>query len=83
MPVPNEITYTHMSQLFTSGECNGQGSRHVIDGALIRVMPCKCATCESSKAERIQAKERAYQEGIAKARRILDENKRRNQPSAG
>lgn len=83
MPVPNEITATHMSQLFAPGECNGQGSRHVIDGALIRVMPCKCVTCESGKAERKQAGERAYQEGIALGRRIVNDNKRRNQPSVG
>ena len=82
MPVPNEITYTDMSQLFASGECNGQGSKHVIDGALIRVKPCYCVTCESGKAER----KRAYAEfenKLAAARRVIDEHKRRNQPSAG
>lgn len=78
MPVPNEITFTDMSHLFLTAECNGQGTRHVQDGALTRVHPCYCPTCESGKAERKQAKERAYQEGIAKARRIIDEYRNRN-----
>ena len=83
MPVPNEITYTDMSQLFASGECNGNGSKVVTRGAITSVSPCHCEVCESGKAERMQAKERAYQEGIAIGRRIVDEHKRRNQPSAG
>ena len=75
---PNEITYTDMSQLFASGECNGQGSRHVIDGAFTRFYPCYCVTCESGREARKQAKERAYQEGIAMGRRIVNEHKKRN-----
>ena len=77
MPVPNEITYTHMSQLFASGECNGKGSRHVVDGALIRVSPCKCVTCESGKAERKQSY-KAFEDRLAAAKESLNEHKRRN-----
>ena len=83
MPVPNEITYTDMSQLFASGECNGNGSKVVTRGAITSVSPCHCEVCESGKAERMQAKERAYQEGIAMGRRIVDANKRKNQSIVG
>ena len=80
MPVPNEITATDIGHIFsTVGGCAGEGSRYVQDGALTRVFPCHCEVCESGKAERMQAKERAYQEGIAIGRRIVDEHKRRNQ----
>ena len=82
MPVPNEITYTDMSQLFASGECNGKGSRHVVDGALIRVMPCKCGTCESGKSER-EREYIAFEDRLAAAKEALNGNTRRNQPSIG
>ena len=55
MPVPNEITYTDMSQLFASGECNGNGSKVVTRGAITSVSPCHCEVCESGKAERMKA----------------------------
>lgn len=78
MPVPNEITYTDMSQLFASGECNGQGSRHVVDGALIRVSPCKCVTCESGKADWKQTSA-MVENRLAAARRALSERKNNRQ----
>ena len=83
MPVPNEITYTDMSQLFASGGCNGNGSKVITRGAITSVSPCYCEVCESGKAERKQAKERAYQEGLAKGRRMVYDNQRHNQPSVG
>ena len=55
MPVPNEITYTGMSQLFTPGECNGNGSKSVTRGAITSVKPCTCERCESGKEARRQA----------------------------
>ena len=55
MTVPNEITYTDMSQLFASGECNGNGSKSVTRGAITSVMSCTCKRCESGKEARRQA----------------------------
>ena len=53
MTVPYEITGNDMSRLFIpEGECNGQGSRYVVDGALIRISQCKCEGCKNGKAER-------------------------------
>ena len=52
---PNEITYTDMSQLFTSGECNGNGSKSVTRGAITSVMSCTCKRCVSGKEARRQA----------------------------
>ena len=76
MTVPYEVTGNDMSRLFIpEGECNGQGSRHVVDGYLIRVMPCKCETCEAGKP----AREKAYisfEERMIEARRRLDERKK-------
>ena len=55
MTVPYEVTGSDMSRLFIpEGECNGQGSRHVVDGALIRFKKCKCEVCTNGKAEREQ-----------------------------
>ena len=56
MTVPYEVTASDMSRLFIpEGECNGQGSRHVIDGAITRIHPCFCEVCEGGKAERKKA----------------------------
>ena len=55
MTVPYEVTGSDMSRLFIpEGECNGQGSRIVVDGALTHVIPCKCEVCTNGKAEREQ-----------------------------
>lgn len=78
MTVPYEVTGSDMSRLFkVEGECNGQGSRHVVDGYLIRVMPCKCEVCESGKAERKKAYI-SFEERMIEARRRLNERKGRN-----
>ena len=82
MTVPNEITYTDMSQLFASGECNGNGSKSVVRGAITSVMPCTCPTCESGKEARRQ-EYIAFEKRHEAARRALIEYKRHNQPSIG
>lgn len=78
MTVPYEVTGNDMSRLFIpEGECNGRGSRHVVDGYMIRVSPCKCEVCESGKAERKQAYI-SFEERMVEARRYLNERKKGN-----
>ena len=82
MTVPNEITYTDMSQLFASGECNGNGSKSVTRGAITSVMSCTCPTCESGKEARRQAFAE-WEKGFDAVRRARYDNQRHNQPSIG
>ena len=74
MPVPNEITFTDMSQLFASGGCNGNGSKVVTRGAITSVSPCHCEVCESGKAERKQAYI-AFENKLAAVGRGIDGSK--------